>query len=406
MARLGKEMGAAAAALLVAAAFAAPSVEVTNVQQQYPWTNTVDITYTVQGVNLTHQTNRTDHIVNDTYFVTFEAKNGNTAIKDVNGNSVFTNALVNGNGTFTAQWQPQTNLQLTGNNITPSVFRGEENAYLVVNLETNKTGKFDCWFEPMSTQEASNERYNKEEYKTKKLVLRRVPAGTYTIGGPEAIFANSYGTNSEHQVVIGKDYYIGIFELTVAQYELLDKGKIVSTTGIDYPKAASYVNIRGGASPNAVPGTGIIATLSTNTWDTLKGHFDLPTESMWEVAARAQSNKKWLSGDTNARMKEYANYAGSGSRGLVGRLKPNPWGLYDIFGNVWEQCRDYANQVDLKTLQPNGLMPIATGDANKCSYRGGSIDGMSNWFRFSNRHWNMKNGGFSNVGMRLSYIVP
>ncbi|MBQ3808480.1 MAG: hypothetical protein II840_11055, partial [Kiritimatiellae bacterium] len=133
MARLGKEMGAAAAALLVAAAFAAPSVEVTNVQQQYPWTNTVDITYTVQGVNLTHQTNRTDHIVNDTYFVTFEAKNGNDAIKDVNGNSVFTNALVNGNGTFTAQWQPQANLQLTGNNITPSVFRGEENAYLVVD---------------------------------------------------------------------------------------------------------------------------------------------------------------------------------------------------------------------------------------------------------------------------------
>ena len=64
--RAGKRAAVAAAtALLAGGLLAAPSVEITNVQQQYPWTNTVNITYTVEGVK-SQQTNRLDHIVDDT----------------------------------------------------------------------------------------------------------------------------------------------------------------------------------------------------------------------------------------------------------------------------------------------------------------------------------------------------
>ena len=275
---------AVSAALLAGALHAAPSVEITNVQQQYPWTNTVDITYTVQGVNKTHQTNRLDHIVNDTYFATFEAKDSSgNPIRDTAGNTVFTNGLVNGNGTFTTQWQPANNLQLVANTATPSVFRGEENAYLVVNLETNKQGKFECWYEPMSTQEDSNKRYQAPEYKTTKMVFRRIPKGT-------PVFLDKINRGFS----VTNDYYIGIYEVTVGQYAALaTPGQIIAKTDANMkPKLGiSYNVFRGSALPSAVVGAGIISTLNENV--SMEGknklYFDLPTTHMWETAIRGNT---------------------------------------------------------------------------------------------------------------------
>ena len=402
MARLGKEMGAAAAALLVAAAFAAPSVEVTNVQQQYPWTNTVDITYTVQGVNLTHQTNRTDHIVNDTYFVTFEAKNGNNAIKDVNGNSVFTNALVNGNGTFTAQWQPQANLQLTGNNITPSVFRGEENAYLVVDLDTWKV-----WLEPMSTQEASNQRYSKAEYKTTKMVFRRIPAGNYTIG--DSIYPT---LNPVHSVNVPVDYYIGIFELTKAQYQRM----ILSENPTDSQKPADYITyntMRGNASPQVAAGPGPLGNLNEKT-QAASGNsnlfFDLPTESMWEIAARAGSTTRYINNQTEYDPLSPYAWTHRGAARDVGNMIPNAWGIYDMQGNASEHCRDKPNNGNLATLQPNALIPVtvaSSGLESQIQIRGSWTHTDEILARLSDRSYRRAAvSGSGERGFRLAIINP
>ncbi len=342
------------AALIAGTAFAAPSVEITNVQQQYPWTNTVDITYTVQGVSKTHQTNRLDHIVNDTYFATFEAKqsNGTTAIPDVNGNTIFTNALIEGNGTFTAQWQPQANLQLTGCTMTPSVFRGEENAYLVINLETNKLGKFEWWYEPMSTQEASNERYNTIEYKTKYMVFRRIPAGSYVIGYNLAENQSFNAPNGEHTVTFPADYYLAIFKLTPAQYDRIVGAETVST-GIAPKSGISWLGMRGSASSNAKPETGPIATLASGTGLAV----DFATHAMFETASRARSRKLYISGDTIDGLLDYAVLS---SRLMnVGTRKPNAWGLYDVCGNGWEATIE-VNPADLAAAEsalPNGFCP-------------------------------------------------
>ena len=414
--RAGKSAAAAAAAALLAGSLlAAPSVEITNVQQQYPWTNTVDITYTVQGVNKTHQTNRLDHIVNDTYFATFEAKNGNTPIQDVNGNTVFTNGLVQGNGTFTAQWQPKTDLQLTGCTMTPSVFRGEENAYLVVNLETNKQGKFEYWFEPMSTQEDSNNRYNTDEYKTTKLVLRRVPAGTYTIG--ENGVNVGYGQNSRHQVPMAKDYYMGVFLLTNAQYmRIMGRNELLTDKR---PRVISYNECRGGASFSASisKGSGLVGTL----WDKtdLEG-FDLPTASMFEVAARAGNMSSFISGNTSANIGEYAWYnpIANGKNPNVGEKKPNNWGLYDVIGHMFETTRDcaFTNEGDLKDAQPDGQTSAnTTYKYSKPGYRievGFGRDwtltkgvGNNSSFRFSTFTYNTVTAAGAVHGARLSYIA-
>ena len=372
MKRPGKEFGAVAAAMLVASAVAAPSVEITNVQQQYPWTNTVDITYTVQGVDKTHQTNRLDHIVNATYFSTFEAKNGDSAILDVNGNSVFTNALVEGNGTFVAQWQPTNDLQLTGCTITPSVFRGEENAYLVINLETNAQGKCEWWYEPMSTQDASNKRYGAIEYKTTKLVLRRIPANTYQIGGQKGITSNDVGINTIHNVTMEKDYYMGIYEVTIAQYNRMKDLENPGTSALPVG-AVSWSELRGGALSNVEPGEGVIKSLNTKT---SLNRIDLPTCAMWEVAARAGVSTYFLWGNslTGARRNAYAwwNAPSKGKPQVVGTLLPNNWGLYDVHGNHAELTLDlYQSGYDMSQIT-DGLEPCVVGSYDTIRTKGDS----------------------------------
>ena len=74
------------------------------------------------------------------------------------------------------------------------------------------------------------------------------------------------------------------------------------------------------------------------------GHYyRLPTEAEWEYAARAGTTTAYFFGDDASKLKEYAWYfdnAPNFQYGKVGLKKPNPWGLYDIYGNVCELTLD------------------------------------------------------------------
>ncbi len=391
-------MAAVASATLVAGGLlAAPSVEITNVQQQYPWTNTVDITYQVQGVSAFPSSQP-----NDTYFATYEAKDSNgNPIADVNGNTVFTNALINGSKTDTAQWQPAKDLQLTGCTMTPSVFRGEENAYMIVNLITNKQGKMDWWYEPMSTQEASNKRYNTDEYKTTKMVFRRVPKGEYWIGGPGAGIKDR--KNSYHKTVVGQDYYIAVFQCTEAQWAILSGG---DTSNSKLPKNnISWFTVRGSINSRSTPVSGVFAVMNEKTG--LLG-FDCPTQSMSQIAARAGNPNATVypGGDTIDNAGEYAWYPANSAnkRHDVGLKKPNEWGIYDFKGNVWELNRDTMNWDDLASLQPDALVPVSTGEANNCTQSGSSYSNNDFYLAHSYRAWEPKNQTKANMGVRFSYF--
>lgn len=173
-----------------------------------------------------------------------------------------------------------------------------------------------------------------DEYRTKKIVLRKIEPGSF-----EYLPGKSFK--------ITKPFYIGVFELTQKQYEMVMKDNPSREKGDMMPaENASYVAIRGskkgGEWPkdNKVDDDSYLGKLRKRTGL----EFDLPTEVQWEYACRAGTK-----GDFNvdgAEMDKLGNYSGNVKPGTshvkVGSFMPNAWGLYDMHGNVWEWCLDQS----------------------------------------------------------------
>ena len=80
------------------------------------------------------------------------------------------------------------------------------------------------------------------------------------------------------------------------------------------------------------------------TWDEEADGYRLPTEAEWEYAVRADTITQWFCGDEATALARYAWFNEDLSTGRphpVGQKEPNPWGLYDMAGNVWEWCWDW-----------------------------------------------------------------
>ena len=192
-------------------------------------------------------------------------------------------------------------------------------------------------------------------YVTTNLVMRKIPATkqVWYLGG-------SHGCSQKY-VQLTEDYYIGVFPMTAEQWRLAGGGKYKSefTDADVLPKEAlAAFNTRGSFSgtSNKFKGmkTGEVLIWPTNSYvhDVSSTYplgkmrtkfgidFDLPTDAQWEVACRAESTTDLYSGKSASQANAWElGWVSSNSDSTlhrVGLKAPNAWGLYDLYGSVWE----------------------------------------------------------------------
>ncbi|MHC4253401.1 MAG: formylglycine-generating enzyme family protein, partial [Planctomycetota bacterium] len=171
--------------------------------------------------------------------------------------------------------------------------------------------------------------------------LTLIPPGTFTMGDPvqpspprrllsrvglmRGVFLDG-AVRPAHEVTISKAFYLGITEVTQAQWLALmpdnpsafNDASDLPVDSVTFEECERFIELLGQATGH---------------------HFRLPTEAEWEHACRAGTTSAWSFGGGERYVEAHA--WASGRPRPVAQKRPNPWGLFDIHGNAWEFCSDW-----------------------------------------------------------------
>ena len=269
-----------------------------------------------------------------------------------------------------------------------------------------------------------------DTYKTTKLVMRKIHKGTFTMGSPTGeLGRDTYET--QHTVTLTKDFYIGVFEVTQRQWELVMGNKPSYFSNSSYyatrpVERVSYYDIRENPANSAIsPNWPVSSQTHANSFmgnlraKTGLSTFDLPTESQWEYACRAGMTTALNTGHnlTSTLSDPYMDVAGryyrNGGSGYTqngdtsvatakaGSHLPNDWGLYDMHGNVLEWCLDWYGTYPGTVNDPSG----AASGSDRVR-RGGSWNYNAGYCRSANRFNANPDNRLNSIGFRAARTLP
>lgn len=343
----------------------AATVSDVTARQRYPWNGMVDIDYTITGSDV------------DTEDTAIAVKVTDTDTGKVYTPTNFLEVPPTVVGRHRITWSTEADgLNLIASNVTVTVSLLKGDLFYVIDLSGGPNAT--RW--PVSCLASVPKGGWTDEYKTTKLVLRRIEKGS--ISG-----INSGISGAVSSITIDKPYYIGVFEVTSAQYAMMKGG-----SGDVRPQCrVSYDILRGTSAgarypdSTAVDTTSIIGILRAKTGLTT---LDLPTEAQWEYACRAGTTSDYNNGGSTeadlATLGRYYDNCHDGRGGFngdvttVGSYAPNRWGLYDMHGNAEEWCLEWYTQVLYRAVRGGGYH----SDANAC--RSGERVGSDPSYAFYN----------------------
>ena len=250
-----------------------------------------------------------------------------------------------------------------------------------------------------------------------KYVMVPIPGGEFMMGSPETEAGRKPDEGPQHKVKISP-FWMGRCEVTWNEYELFmypDEERRTRATmatdaagdkladAVTHP-SKPYVEMSFGMGKDGFPAISMTQHAANKycQWLSAKtGQFyRLPTEAEWEYACRAGTTSMYFFGDDASKLPEYGWFEQNSDFKYqkVGKKKPNPWGLYDMCGNVVEWVLDQYDPDYYKQCAANGGAVDPWNKATKPyphSVRGGSWDDeavmcRSAARRGSDRSWKMQ----------------
>ena len=350
-----KSLMLSACAMVTACAAGGAEIRNVTAKQRYPWNGKVDISYTIVGDVAAEVTQSGEVAVLKVAAIDKTANATNMATK-LSGDVSITE------GTHSLVWDMGADgLSFKSSNVVFKVYCETEllnPTYCIIDLSA---GSSAASYPVTYLLEPPNGGFNVSEYKTTELVLKRIEAGSFKMGVS--------GTGL-YDVTLTKSFYCGLFEVTQKQYSLVTGSNPSHFSGDMLPvEKVSYNAIRGSSNgakwpaSSAVDSSSFLGKLRARTGL----DFDLPTEAQWEYACRAGTTTTYSYGDSaNGSYMWYSSNSSSKSH-EVGTKSPNPWGLYDMHGNVWEWCLDWC-----ASSLTGGTDPKGSSSGSDRVRRGGS----------------------------------
>jgi len=201
-----------------------------------------------------------------------------------------------------------------------------------------------------------------------------ISPNTFTMGSPTNDLDRNINEGPQTTVTLSRGFWIGKYEVTQGEYL-----SVMNTNPSNFPGDLS----RPVSSITWLDATNYCWKLTQRELAAGRisagSQYRLPTEAEWECAARAGTSTRFSYGDDPgyASLTNYAWFLDLSILDLtvhpVGQKLPNPWGLYDMHGNVWEWCQDwYGSLPGGVQIDPTG--PAVPSQLSSKVMRGGAYD--------------------------------
>jgi formylglycine-generating enzyme required for sulfatase activity len=240
--------------------------------------------------------------------------------------------------------------------------------------------------------------------------LRLIPGGEFLMGSAESDERTLEREVPQHRVHISKPLYVGVFPVTQEEYEEVCGSNPSGFPGEERRPVESISWFDAVAFCNALSAREGLDVCYDVEGDHVSfgpgSGYRLPTEAEWEYACRSGTTTQRHCGDAQDVLAGSAWYwdNSAGRPHPVGQKNPNEWGLFDMLGNIWEWCWDWADWNYYRESPVDD--PLGPSIGSNRIYRGGGWLSFAWYCRSASRGQGVPSQRYNFLGFRVVRALP